>query len=127
MYPTSLPISHLPDTSPNTVTTLALIFTGFHIHILFRTWCFTLTLPVNVPNQLIDLKQHRGAASGIVFHPHNPTLVATVGHDGVVHLTDVRVAQKDGLLKSIRTDAPLTCASFHYEVGCCCRCCCCGV
>ncbi|CAM9944105.1 unnamed protein product [Pylaiella littoralis] len=59
--------------------------------------------------------KHRGAASGIQFHPHNPSLVATVGHDGVIHMTDARVAQKDGLLTSIRTDAPLTCASFHYE------------
>lgn len=65
--------------------------------------------------------QHRGAAAGIVFHPHNPSLMATVGHDGVVRCVDVRVGgggqQKGGVLKSIQTDAPLTCGSFHHEVG----------
>lgn len=76
--------------------------------------------------------QHRGAAAGIVFHPQNPSLVATAGHDGVVCCTDVRVGERkdggggDGVLKSIQTDAPLTCVSFHHEVlYCCCRCCCC--
>ncbi|CAM9573155.1 unnamed protein product [Ectocarpus fasciculatus] len=65
--------------------------------------------------------QHRGAAAGIVFHPQNPSLVATAGHDGVVRCTDVRVGERkdggggDGVLKSIQTDAPLTCVSFHHE------------
>ncbi|CBN75275.1 neural precursor cell expressed, developmentally down-regulated 1 [Ectocarpus siliculosus] len=65
--------------------------------------------------------QHRGAAAGIVFHPQNPNLVATAGHDGVVRCTDVRVGERkdggggDGVLKSIQTDAPLTCVSFHHE------------
>eukprot|EP00752_Nemacystus_decipiens_P005893 g5326.t1 len=61
--------------------------------------------------------QHRGAAAGIVFHPHNPSLLATVGHDGVMRCTDVRTGgqEKQGVLKSIQTDAPLTCGSFHHE------------
>ncbi|CAM9714098.1 unnamed protein product, partial [Ectocarpus sp. 12 AP-2014] len=65
--------------------------------------------------------QHRGAAAGIVFHPQNPSLVATAGHDGIVRCTDVRVGERkdggggDGVLKSIQTDAPLTCVSFHHE------------
>ncbi|CAB1118585.1 unnamed protein product [Ectocarpus sp. CCAP 1310/34] len=65
--------------------------------------------------------QHRGAAAGIVFHPQNPNLVVTAGHDGVVRCTDVRVGERqdggggDGVLKSIQTDAPLTCVSFHHE------------
>ncbi|CAM9708989.1 unnamed protein product [Ectocarpus sp. 4 AP-2014] len=65
--------------------------------------------------------QHRGAAAGIVFHPQNPSLVATAGHDGIVRCTDVRVGERkdggggDGALKSIQTDAPLTCVSFHHE------------
>ncbi|CAN0557103.1 unnamed protein product, partial [Ectocarpus sp. 12 AP-2014] len=62
-----------------------------------------------------------GAAAGIVFHPQNPSLVATAGHDGIVRCTDVRVGERkdggggDGVLKSIQTDAPLTCVSFHHE------------
>lgn len=56
-----------------------------------------------------------------MFHPHNPSLMATVGHDGVVRYTDVRtgVQEKDGVLKSIQSDAPLTCGSFHHEVNVC--------
>lgn len=44
--------------------------------------------------------------------------MATVGHDGVVRCTDVRTGgqEKDGVLKSIQTEAPLTCGSFHHEV-----------
>lgn len=44
--------------------------------------------------------------------------MATVGHDGVARCTDVRTGgqQKDGVLKAIQTDAPLTCGSFHHEV-----------
>lgn len=60
-----------------------------------------------------------------MFHPHNSSLIVTVGFDGVVRCTDVRIGgvQKDGggdgVVKTIQTDAPLTCASFHHEVPWC--------
>lgn len=77
--------------------------------------------------------QHGGAASGIAFHPHNPSLVATAGDDGVVRCADTRVWERGGgvggsggrggaggtgggMLKSIETGVPLTCVSFHHEV-----------
>eukprot|EP00903_Cladosiphon_okamuranus_P011405 g10748.t1 len=62
-------------------------------------------------------EHHRGSAAGIVFHPLNPSLMATVGHDGMVRCTDVRTGSQDkhGGLRSIQSDGPLTCGSFHHE------------
>eukprot|EP00904_Undaria_pinnatifida_P008641 jgi/Undpi1/4907/HiC_scaffold_19.g08259.m1 len=73
-----------------------------------------------------DMKtQHRGAAC-VEFHPFNPDLLVTVGHDGIMWCIDLRAGQRSGgggggggagggVLKSMEIGVPLTCASFHHE------------
>lgn len=76
--------------------------------------------PSPASNRHHNLRQHRGEASGIAFHPQNPSLVATVGLDGLVHCVDIRVGDSAGGsgngLRSTETGVPLTCVSFHHEV-----------
>lgn len=77
--------------------------------------------------------QHRGAATGIEFHPHNPSLVATVGEDGVMRCADTRIWERNAgagsvggsrgtgaagaMSRSIQIGVGLTCVSFSSDVS----------
>ncbi|CAN0596033.1 unnamed protein product, partial [Laminaria digitata] len=66
-------------------------------------------------------EQHRGAAASVEFHPLNPNLLVTAGHDGIMSCVDIRVGKGGGggggvVLKSTEIGVPLTCTSFHHEV-----------